>query len=273
MNIETAIELNNLHFNQGLSLGEIGLTIDPSYVNPEQPVRKAFKKFDLSYVKGYRRGKCSVPRFFKEIDSELKAYLLGFIYADSCIYKNSLQTTSTDLEILELIRNTLSPGQEYHSCAGTENQQVKLSLKIHNYFLVKDLKDKGITYNKTYDFNIEILESVSDDLMPHFIRGFFDGDGSIYISKRTNGKLTRGFKLSNTNNFLLDYIENVFTQLGTKDFYKESYMTDKGIRMNYYSLGNKDSFRIIYNYLYDNSEHFLSRKKIKFEEVLNSYSK
>jgi len=65
MNIKTAIELNDLHFNSGLSLGEIGLTINPDYINPEQVVRRTFKKFNLPYIKGYRRGKCTQPRFSK----------------------------------------------------------------------------------------------------------------------------------------------------------------------------------------------------------------
>lgn len=265
---QTAIKLNQLHLNNGFSLGEIGKFINPNYVNPEQVIRRAFNKYNLKYIKSYRRGGCLEPRFFKDIDNELKAYLLGFIYADGCIYKNSLQITSTDLEILDLIKNNISPSQNYHKCVVKEGQQFKLSLKIYNYFITEDLKRHGINYNKTYEFeNADILNNLNEELKRHFIRGFFDGDGSIYSSKN----YVRKFKLSNTNNFLLKSIEDIFTFLGTKYFYKESYeVNNKAINMNYWALSDKQSLKIIYRYLYDNCNYYLHRKRSKFEDIILS---
>ena len=49
--------------------------------------------------------------------------------------------------------------------------------------LAEDLTKYGCHANKTYDLtfpNKEIF--VNKDLIRHFIRGYFDGDGSVFIS-------------------------------------------------------------------------------------------
>ena len=47
---------------------------------------------------------------FKNIDNEFKAYILGFIASDGCLYNNSITITihKKDRDILEKIRNYIS---------------------------------------------------------------------------------------------------------------------------------------------------------------------
>ncbi|MEK6881079.1 MAG: hypothetical protein AABY22_15780, partial [Nanoarchaeota archaeon] len=115
---------------------------------------------------------------------------------------------------------------------------------------------------------------VPENLISHFIRGIFDGDGSIYICKRP--KNTRnprkggdksltfvgGFNITGSKDICLSIKKilesnNIETNLGTR--FKSFYISTAG------------TFKIlkIYNYLYKDSTVFLKRKKDKFEEIFN----
>ena len=57
--------------------------------------------------------------------------------------------------------------------------RIRLSLRDNNYPNI--FKKWGIIQNKTYNFIIPQIEKI--DNWKHFIRGWFDGDGCIYINK------------------------------------------------------------------------------------------
>lgn len=120
--------------------------------------------------------------FFKAWTPEM-SYVLGYITADGCICvsKNrkqpfSLNITSKDESHLYNIRATL--GSE-HRIGKKKNGRgdVAFQLQIRNPVLTGDLMDLGILPRKTYHLN---PIQVPDQYFGDFIRGFFDGDGTVY---------------------------------------------------------------------------------------------
>jgi hypothetical protein len=266
---EMADNWHKLHIEEGYSLGMIGKLINPDYVNPEQIIRRAFQRFKLNYHKCYRKGKENLNHnFFHEIDSEIKAYLLGYITADGCVVNNSLQIASIDLELLELIKSYISPDQTIYKCklrinkANNGQQSQKYCIHINNMHLINDLAQYGIIPNKTYK-NM-LFPDLKPDLIKHYIRGFFDGDGSIYLNKSRN---TAQIKFSNTSLNILQTIQNYFNFC---NFYYEIFPSSvKGINIYYMSNNSRAGIKGIFKSMYNNSNFFLSRKYNKFLEFLN----
>lgn len=153
--------------------------------------------------------------FFEHINTKDKAYVLGFVMADG--YNNvkkryinirlALQDESHLKKISECvgsnkpIRRVISSGysgDDYESCQITFDS-VKLS---------KQLEHMGINGDKSN--NLQFPSYLSADLYSHFIRGYFDGDGSVswtehlkkaYISICSTESFCEGLKIYLFNHF------------------------------------------------------------------------
>lgn len=145
-------------------------------------------------------------KYFDIIDSEKKAYILGFIYADGSVCRTTLNISLSekDIEILHFIKSELEySGNIKHYCIKDHNY---VSLIITSKYLTDSLRNIGIISNKTY--LSQTLPIVSEKYQKDLIRGFFDGDGSVYMVKYRNSvELT--FNLSN-NKYILTEIKNIF---------------------------------------------------------------
>lgn len=118
--------------------------------------------------------------FFKNIDDPAKAYFLGLYYADGYIKNGSLTLADYDREILDRLKEVsradtlnisiMAPREDRFSKLG----QARISMTREKFHLMKHL-----------GCHKEVLPQLSDDLMSHFIRGVFDGDGCISIDSRT----------------------------------------------------------------------------------------
>ena len=123
--------------------------------------------------------------YFKVIDNANKAYWLGFIYADGYIEVNNLlgfRLKDNDVNHL----NKFAKEINFNGEAKIEEYKYKESsykvsrLTICGRDFVQSLKDLGLTVNKT--LTIE-FPHIREDLISHFVRGYFDGDGCIGIYK------------------------------------------------------------------------------------------
>ena len=217
--------------------------------------------------------------FFEEIDNELKAYILGYIVADgsivieprkdrpSTIKRVQFQCSINDLEVIELIRDSIAPNNKISFIKSKIiNRTDAVRLRLANVKIVNDLISLyDIKPRKTYDtlFKMPIIE---EKLKRHFIRGFIDGDGSI-------GK--RHFSMViNSKFFLEDILECFLKNIPDLKYY--IYKENRKYT-DYYSLHfsvNKKSRLDLYNYLYKDCNYKLSRKFNKaLNAVLNSKSK
>ena len=118
--------------------------------------------------------------FFDVIDTEAKAYWLGFLYADGNVSTNSYHISCDlhidDIEHLEKLYSALN----IFRLPRTDNKLQRCRFAISCKHIKDALIEKGCVPNKSYilkfpDENI----FKSKDLIRHFIRGYFDGDGCL----------------------------------------------------------------------------------------------
>ena len=122
----------------------------------------------------------SIIDFFN-IDSELKAYLLGFISADGCLYhfknkywKLQIDLSCKDKEHVILLRDLISPKSTVYTCVC--RTACHCCFYVEDNKLCHDLLSHGLTPRKSFSLSFPEL---AKDLEPHNIRGYFDGDGHI----------------------------------------------------------------------------------------------
>lgn len=121
--------------------------------------------------------------FFKFWTEEM-SYMLGYITADGCVIKRknrrnsyTLNITSKDRKHLSVIRKILN--SNYPISIKYNSQKMPYSqIQICNREMCEDLMSLGILPRKTS--HLKLIE-VSEKYFPDFVRGFFDGDGTVYI--------------------------------------------------------------------------------------------
>lgn len=202
--------------------------------------------------------------YFDKINTEKKAYFLGLLYADGWNANNkiSIQLSEKDSYILEEFKKDI----QYNGPMLYQRRSLKkpehsdsIRLCISNKYLSNKASVLGLCQNKTKE--LSDLPNISADLIPHFIRGFFDGDGCIRISKKQ-----LRFSIVGTENFL-NNLNTVLSNFINEP--KKKLTSIKHSYVKYLNFGSKEQIRKIYNYLYKDATVFFLRKKNKFEEGLN----
>lgn len=191
--------------------------------------------------------------FFSEWTQE-SAYVFGFIAADGyveCGNRNFLQIELQykDCCILEQIKQTMQyEGSIAYPTKGT------VKLYISNRKLVEDIIALGMpANNKT--FTMKYPESLPDNMLPHFLRGLLDGDGSVV---KHNNKARVVFLGTEA---LLRAIKSKI-RISNKIIHKGN--KDRGVEQ--LSISGKKAVAIL-NWIYDDATIYLERKYSKFIEL------
>lgn len=148
------------------------------------------------------------PHVFDIIDTEEKAYWLGFIFADGSISKNEykfeLNLSAKDLDHMNKFKIFIkSKAKTRIDTTKGENYPI-CRFSVRNKHLWESLNEKGCVPNKTLILQFPNKNIFANkDLVYDFIRGYFDGDGSLGVY---NSKYGTTFSLS---------------VAGTEDFLKE----------------------------------------------------
>ena len=214
--------------------------------------------------------------YFKNIDTSEKAYWLGFIQADGCLYmqKTSIRfqinLSARDMLHLEKLNRAIDStykvyekkvtvkGREYDSC----------SLQITSKPFAANLMKNGIEIRKSLN---DAFPSLSSNLMPHYIRGFMDGDGSIKVAKQKPGKdyVQVSVRFAGGKEFLIklrDYLkkelncsfaEKSIRRMGKSKAYEFSFSKQKDV-INFYE------------HVYKDATVFLERKFLRYTKGLSS---
>ena len=126
--------------------------------------------------------------FFENIDSEQKAYYLGFILTDGYVGEKDIvfELKSIDKHIIETFVTVINGTNKIHKIIRRGNFFSKRGcitsrLNFRSEKMIDDLKNLGIKRGKTYKINIPVLP---DYLERHFWRGVLDGDGYVSCLNR-----------------------------------------------------------------------------------------
>ena len=208
----------------------------------------------------------AVSTFFSTIDSEEKAYWLGFMYADGYVTGTKIigcKLSIKDENHLIKLRNTLSPTKPLYydeTSQGFGNNTKSVALIITNISLFNDLVNKGCIQNKSKLLTFPSKSIVPKELIHHFIRGYFDGDGSVTAGINLKGHKRILMGIVGTQSFLSE-VRKTLSLEDTKYLYKYN---NKDIHE--LKIGGTNVVKTIYNFLYRDATVFLERKYIKFKE-------
>lgn len=223
-------------------------------------ILNSFKRFGL-VTRRFSRKKNTIiyDNFFDKIDTEIKAYLLGFIAADGNIYKHkhsesyylNVSVHEKDLYIIQLLQMYISPTVKIQH--KPEKKQVKIAICSKKLF--DSLYMLGIVPNKTYK-EIHTIALLQDNVKPHFIRGFFDGDGTIgkYTTHTNKNRDLYSFNIVSKRGLVLTHILKEF-----KISASITYFISKDV-FNLSTLNRKDILKIK-QYLYTNANFYFTRKR------------
>ena len=198
--------------------------------------------------------------FFENIDNEENAYWLGFICADGYLnIKRGVLSIGISIKDEEYLKKFLSDLKSNHPLRYFKIKDYRyVRIDIRNKKLYGDLK-KFIKEKKTFSLEFpKIKEEFEND----FIRGYFDGDGSIYFNKKQNNCQ---FTITSNIGFLNE-LKKRLLEIGLNDnkFYVRNKETPEIATLVYSGRNNIKKF---YNYLYNNSTLFFERKKVIFEQI------
>jgi intein-encoded DNA endonuclease-like protein len=240
-------------------------------------VWKWFQSYNIpcrNTSEGHIKKKCDYT-FFKEINTEEKAYWLGFLYADGSMYNQKYHN---------MIGLTLSIKDEQHlrkfkSILGSEHklsyhQPGCASFVINNQEMFEDLNRLGCVERKSFTIQFPTEKMVPQKLIHHFMRGFFDGDGCITYHLNTKQNLIKWkFSMSVPHDFGIVYGKYMLSSCGID---VHLYL-DPRISQPLYSLeaagSRPEKLMKIYDFLYKNATLYLERKKEKFIQIKEGINK
>lgn len=130
-------------------------------------------------------------KFFEKW-SDPMAYVLGYLYADGSLEDASylrgkyLRVSSTDWESIIRLRKLLKSEHGLVVLKPTKSHpgKTRYLLRIGSHKIYNDLIKLGMYPNKSLTVK---FPSIPKKYLSHFIRGYFDGDGCVYLYK-TKGK-------------------------------------------------------------------------------------
>lgn len=205
--------------------------------------------------------------YFENIDTEEKAYFLGLFLTDGNVcklkrntnqYKIQIALQYKDKYIIEKFKRAICAENKIsHYKKGKRNEAI---FPIQSKKMAKDLRKYGVYENKT--FTTELCYGVPENLFRHYIRGIFDGDGTVHITKKRN-QFRFGFYGTHK---ILEQIQVYLNQ-------------QAGITIN--SIYNKPTVSFIlnskqqdiinfYKFIYSNASIYLERKKKLFEDYFKT---
>lgn len=203
--------------------------------------------------------------YFKTIDTPEKAYWLGFICADGCIYKDGGKLTIMvkDREICEKFKKAIKSDHKISDRSvydkRTDQTYTESSIQITNALFVSNIINLGVTYEKSSVLNFPNIE---ESYYSYFIAGLFDGDGSI--SCRSNGKVICNLiSTKEVLNFIQEYLKNNF-EISPKSLVKVSENCDNIFKV--YWQSDEDCLKFL-NFIYQgDKEMYLTRKYERYEQ-------
>lgn len=206
--------------------------------------------------------------FFNSISSEEQAYWLGFMYADGYISKEyiGIALAIKDINHLEKLKLAIESNHNVKTYKTKSNDLVKSEnyygrLLFKNSKMSEDLKKLGCIENKSLKLKFPSNEIVPSKYMRHFIRGYFDGDGSLVLSNNSIN-----FKILGTSDFLKGLIKCLNENIDGYEFKENLQENVKGSEKDsfYISYGGRFKTKAVMDWIYGGSTVFLERKFNKY---------
>lgn len=207
-------------------------------------------------IRDARGARFSKEDYFSVIDNEYKAYFLGLIIADGCVCKGkenqqqrlTITLRKDDAYLLQAFLNEVGSQNKLIDHVGRTTAHICLASDI----MCNDLAKYGVVPRKTFQTYLPIID---DKLMPHLIRGYFDGNGCIYKYKGIKNKVVF-YGTHRICSDIQDYLVDRLNIRRTKIFDKPT--------VSMYTISRQEDIKKFYDYIYTDANIYMIRKKEKF---------
>lgn len=218
--------------------------------------------------------------FFDVIDTEEKAYWLGFFYADGYVCRTStnaevaIELQETDAGHLKKLNKSMNgnvaPVIRKRKREGVDHEYGIASIRFYSIDLFNGLNVNGCCERKTDKI---MLPKLSNQLTWCFLRGFFDGDGCLVLNKSRNALK---FDFCSSSLVILEQIKAFLFENGIYSYInqqKNGHGTFKTTMPNYrlYISGLENSY-LFGQKLYQDATIYLDRKFNKYNFIVLEYN-
>ena len=215
--------------------------------------------------------------FFDDLNTEDKAYWFGFLMADGWTSRNKKTNAGAvgiDLQyrdINHLRKFNKSIGGNYKitdrwrkcTLSKDDTKHHYCTIRIFSHIMYESLEKLGFNQDKTFNCR---FPKISNELLRHFLRGYFDGDGCFGYSKNR-----LGVRFCTASKLLNDDIVS-FLKENNYSIYEYYCINDFGTTMYYPEINRgTDKIRFL-DYLYQDSSIYLDRKYYKYLKVKEDYN-
>lgn len=208
----------------------------------------------------------NVLHCFEDINTEEKAYWLGFLYADGCVgnkeNKIELSLAEKDVKHIEKFRDFIGI---YNTISYREKTK-SYRYSFRSQSCKEDLIKQGCVPKKSLILKFPTQQQVPNNLIRHFLRGYFDGDGHF-----TNTEKCFEAGYIGTEDFIKKSLIALPNTIKRKDLsIKNVHRKDGAKAYAFYSYADVKNFL---DFLYKNCTVFLDRKYEHYIDFIKSGSK
>lgn len=202
------------------------------------------------------------------------AYFFGWICSDGFVGKNNevgLRLSEIDIDILLKFKDLIKYDGPIQSCKRKTNKVIILGkecnasdragLVIANSVLADSLRLLGIDNRKTSSLNYP--EWINESLVPHFLKGYFEGDGTF-----VKGSRAYYIELTGNKQFIIKCQEVIEITLDITGFL---YQVKNSNTYKFRITGTYQPLKFL-NWIYQNNEIVLNRKYKKYIEFIDNLS-
>ena len=265
-------QIIDMYTNQIISTVKIGNIFNCG----NKTIAKVLEKHNIPRTGVGKRVHSLNEHYFDVIDTPNKAYILGMLYADgyNCLSKCTvrLQLQYTDKDILESIRMELDSKKELNfiRCSDKVSSNGFISkdmyqLEIYSSHMCKTLEKLGMVQNKSLVLTFPTF--LDSTFYSHFIRGYFDGDGS-YCHRYVGDKYGNSdvITITSTESFCNDCLNIIRQETGIGGgIYDAS--NHNGIT-KVLSISGVNQANKFFEWLYKDAELYLKRKHNLYMQFL-----
>lgn len=255
-----------LYQNEKWSCAKIGLEVNLYHKN----VAEILEMHGIKRSYSSKRKHTLNEHYFDKINTPNKAYILGLFYADgyNSLDKMTvrLQLQWSDVDILEKIKKEIDSSKplRFVKCSdkiasnGFCSQDMYV-LEFYSKHICHTLDSYGMHQNKS--LILSFPDFLSPNLYSHFLRGYFDGDGSFCC--KSNGSHGDIITFTSTEQFCnrVKEIINTYTMARGGGVYDAS--CHNGVTKVFSITGSLQTNAVL-TWLYKDAELFLQRKYDKY---------
>lgn len=225
---------------------------------------------DINKPKDYVRIYKFNENYFDNVDIPNKAYILGFLYADGCNHSDrnciTLSLQDVDKEILEKMNKELEnekPLYFYENSKYNNKWHDTYTICLFSEHMSNVLSNKGCTPRKS--LTLKFPDWLQQELIRHFVRGYFDGDGCVYYDEKRH----RCQASIVSSKFFCDGLSGLMRELGLKHSIEHANHNNENTR-TICVCGNKSCLDFL-SWIYDDADLYLERKYQKYKNFKEWY--